>query len=164
MSSAHKNLSDYSRSPVPSARDMRFAIVVAEWNEGITSALLEGAKTTLTVHGAISENISVNIVPGSFELTSGARTAAETGKFDAVICLGCVIRGDTPHFDYICQGVAAGITQLNLMYPIPFIFGVLTTENFQQAEDRAGGKHGNKGVEAAITAIRMIAMGRDLKN
>lgn len=160
MATASKNLSDYDPSLVPSAKDMRFAIVVSEWNTDVTLNLLEGAQKTLIKHGANAKNIKVDYVPGSFELTAGARMVAEAGIFDAVICIGCVVRGETPHFDYICEGVTQGITQLNVRYGIPFIFGVLTTEDQQQALDRAGGKHGNKGDEAAVTAIKMVALKR----
>ena len=160
MATALKNLSDYDPQSVPSAKDMRFAIVVSEWNQDITFTLLRGACDTLVRHGADANQIQVDYVPGSFELTAGARMVAEVGTFDAVICLGCIIKGETPHFEYICQGVAAGITELNVKYDIPFIFGILTTENMQQALDRAGGKHGNKGDEAAVTAIKMIALKR----
>jgi 6,7-dimethyl-8-ribityllumazine synthase len=160
MATVFKNLSEYNPDDVPSARDMRFAIVVSEWNTEITFALLQGVQDTLIKHGASANHIKVDYVPGSFELTAGARMVAEAGTFDAVICIGCVIRGDTPHFDYICTGVTNGITQLNVRYGIPFIFGVLTTDNQQQALDRAGGKHGNKGDEAAITAIKMVALKR----
>jgi 6,7-dimethyl-8-ribityllumazine synthase len=160
MATALKNLSDCNHEDVPSAKDMRFAIVVSEWNTEITNELLKGAYNTLIQHGANPNNIKVDFVPGSFELTSGARMVAEAGTFDAVICLGCVIQGETRHFDYICQGITYGLTQLNVNYDIPFILGVLTTDNLQQAKDRAGGKHGNKGDETAITAIKMIALRR----
>jgi len=160
MATALKNLSEYDPESIPSAKDMRFAIVVSEWNQEITFALLEGAQNTLIEHGANGNHIRIDFVPGSFELTAGARLVAEAGTYDAVICIGCVVRGETPHFDYICKGVTQGITQLNVRYDIPFVFGVLTTENQQQALDRAGGKHGNKGDEAAITAIKMVALKR----
>lgn len=156
MATAYQNLSAYDASLVPDASAMRFGIVVAEWNPNITEALLEGAVNTLALHGAKEENILVKHVPGTFELTFGAREMAESTEVDAVIVLGCVVRGDTPHFDYVCQGVTLGITKLNLLYGIPFIFGVLTTDNMQQSLDRAGGIHGNKGDEAAITAIKMV--------
>ena len=155
MATNLKNLSSYSTSEIPSAHEMKFGIVVSEWNEVVTNALCSGAKETLLRHGANEENIIVVNVPGSFELTAGARLLAEQTDVDAVICLGCVIKGDTPHFDYICQGVSQGITNLNIKYNIPFVFGVLTTLNQQQAMERAGGVHGNKGDEAAITAIKM---------
>ncbi len=157
------NLSEYDPDSVPSADEMRFGIVVSDWNREITRALLEGAVKTLKKHGAKSKNIVVRHVPGSFELTLGAQFLAEYDDLDAVICLGCVIQGETPHFTFICQGVTQGITQLNMEYNIPFIFGVLTTLNLQQAVDRAGGKHGNKGDEAAITAIKMAALQKEIE-
>lgn len=157
MATTLKNLSDYDPANVPSAKNNRFAIVVSEWNSDITNSLLKGAYDKLIKHGANSDSIEVKYIPGSFELTSGATILAETKSFDAIICIGCVIKGETPHFDYICQGVSYGITRLNIEYKIPFIFCVLTTNTLQQAEDRSGGKHGNKGDEAAITALKMLA-------
>jgi 6,7-dimethyl-8-ribityllumazine synthase len=156
MATVYKNLSAYNFDSVPDASGMRFGIVVSEWNQAITERLLEGACDTLERHGAKLENIHIDRVPGSFELTFGARRLAESGKFDAILVIGCVIRGDTPHFDYICAGVTHGITELNLRYAIPFIFGVLTTDTKEQAEVRAGGRYGNKGDEAAVTAIKMV--------
>ena len=156
MATAPKNLSSYDPTQVPSADGMKIGIVVAEWNEEITCALRDGAVETLLKHGAKEEDIVVDYVPGTFELTAGAKAYAQTDKFDAVIVLGCVIQGDTKHFDFICNGVTQGITQLNLDFNIPFIFGVLTTNDQQQALDRAGGVHGNKGDEASITAIKMV--------
>jgi 6,7-dimethyl-8-ribityllumazine synthase len=153
-----KNLSDYNPELVPKANDMRFGIVVSDWNKEVTWSLLEGAVKTLKNHGATDKNIVVKHVPGSFELTLGAQLLAENDDLDAVICLGCVIQGETPHFTYICQGVTQGITQLNMEYNLPFIFGVLTTNTQQQAVDRSGGKLGNKGDEAAVTAIKMAAL------
>jgi 6,7-dimethyl-8-ribityllumazine synthase len=155
-----KNLSEYDVTLIPSAENMRFGIVVAEWNKHITFALAEGAVNTLKKHGAADENILLKYVPGSFELPLGAQFFAEMENVDAVILLGCVIQGESRHFDYICQGVTQGTMDLNLKYNKPFIFGVLTTDNEQQAIDRAGGIHGNKGDEAAITAIKMV----NLKN
>ena len=137
---------------------MRFGDVVADWNSEGTHPLLDGAVKTLKRHGVTADNIIVRHVPGTFELTLGAQWMAEYEDLDGVICLGCVIQGETPHFTYICQGVTQGITQLNLDYNIPFIFGVLTTLDLRQALDRAGGKHGNKGDEAAVTAIKMAAL------
>jgi 6,7-dimethyl-8-ribityllumazine synthase len=157
------NLSDYNTDRVPSGAEMRIGIVVSEWNCEITSALLKGAVDTLIKHDVSEDNILIKHVPGSFELTLGAQFIAEYDDVDAVICLGCVIQGETPHFTYICQGVTQGITQLNLEYNIPFIFGVLTTSDRQQAIDRAGGKHGNKGYEAAITAIKMASLQRQME-
>ena len=153
-----KNLSEYDLTSVPSAAEMKFGIVVSEWNYEITGALAQGAVDTLKRHGARDENIIVKHVPGTFELTLGAQYLAEFVQVDAIIVLGCVIQGETRHFDFICQGVTHGITSLNIKYNKPFIFGVLTTGNQQQALDRAGGKLGNKGDEAAITAIKMLAL------
>jgi 6,7-dimethyl-8-ribityllumazine synthase len=158
-----RNLSAYDPDNVPDATDMRFGIVVSDWNKEVTWSLLEGTVTTLRIHGTTDSNIVVKHVPGSFELTLGAQFLAEYDDLDAVICLGCVIQGETPHFTFICQGVTQGITQLNLEYNIPFVFGVLTTLNLQQAKERSGGKHGNKGDEAAITAIKMAALQRDME-
>jgi len=158
MATSLKNLSDHDPAAIPNGASKKIGIVISEWNEEITSALLEGAISTLQKYGVARENISIKLVPGSFELPYGARIVAEQNNTDAVICLGCVIQGETPHFDYICQAVAGGITELNLDYEIPFIFGVLTTLNLQQAKDRAGGKHGNKGDEAAVTALKMAAL------
>jgi 6,7-dimethyl-8-ribityllumazine synthase len=157
------NLSAYDQESVPDARKMRFGIAVSDWNSEITWALLDGAVNTLRKHGASDNNIIVKHVPGTFELTLGAQFFAEYDDVDAVICIGCVVQGETPHFNYICQGVTQGITQLNMEYNIPFIFGVLTTNTIEQAADRAGGKHGNKGDEAAITAIKMAALQRDME-
>jgi 6,7-dimethyl-8-ribityllumazine synthase len=157
------NLSDYDPESVPDAGKMRFGIVVSDWNSEVTWSLLNGATGTLKKHGATDKNIVVKHVPGSFELTLGAQFLAEYDDLDAVICLGCVIQGETPHFSYICQGVTQGITQLNMEYNIPFIFGVLTTNTQQQAIDRAGGKHGNKGDEAAVTAIKMAALQQEME-
>lgn len=155
MATAYQNLSEYDFNSVPDGSEMSIGIVVAEWNKNITEKLLEGACNTLEKHGVKQENILVSRVPGSFELTFGAKHMAETKELNAIIVLGSVVRGDTPHFDYVCSGVTQGITELNLMYDIPFIFGLLTTDNMQQAEDRAGGKYGNKGDEAAVTALKM---------
>jgi 6,7-dimethyl-8-ribityllumazine synthase len=158
-----KNLSVYNPDSVPDASEMRFGVVVSDWNKEVTWSLLDGAVKTLKKHGATEKNIIVKHVPGSFELTLGAQFLAEYDDLDAVICLGCVIQGETPHFTYICQGVTQGITQLNLEYNLPFIFGVLTTNNQQQAAERAGGILGNKGDEAAVTAIKMAALQRDIE-
>jgi 6,7-dimethyl-8-ribityllumazine synthase len=156
MASALKNLSEYDDSNIPSAADMKFGIVVSEWNREITFALYEACYETLTKHGALEENIHTTQVPGSFELPTAARWMANSKEVDAVICLGCVIKGETPHNDYINRSVAGGLLNLSLAMNKPFIFGLLTPNTLEQAQDRAGGKHGNKGVEAAVTAIRMI--------
>lgn len=137
--------------------------MVADWNSEVTYSLLDGAVKTLKRHGVADDEIIVRHVPGTFEITLGAQWMAEYEDLDGVICLGCVIQGETPHFTYICEGVTQGVTQLNLEYNIPFIFGVLTTLDLQQALDRAGGKHGNKGDEAAVTAIKMAALQRQME-
>ena len=156
MATIYHNLSEYDPNSVPDASQMRFGIVVSEWNSTITNSLLKGAVTTLKKQGAKDENILIKTVPGSFELTFGAAQMIKSGKVDAVIALGCVIKGDTPHFDYVCAGVTQGITLLNATTNTPVIYGLITTNNMQQAEDRSGGKLGNKGDECAITAIKMI--------
>ena len=163
MASALKNLSQYDESNMPDAKDLVFGIVVADWNEKITHALYEGCYDTLLKHGAQADNIHTIQVPGSFELTVGARMLAGRHNCDAVICLGCVIKGETSHNEYINQAVAQGLTNLGLTSGRPFVFGLLTPNDEQQALDRAGGKHGNKGVEAAVTGIRMAALRQELK-
>ena len=155
MATALHNLSDYDFNKVPDASNMCFGIVVAEWNPEITGALLNGAVSTLQKHGTLPENIHVKTVPGSFELVYGAQQMCKNDGFDAVIILGSVIRGETPHFDYICQGVTYGIAHLIASQNIPVIFGLLTTNDLQQAKDRSGGRLGNKGDECAIDAIKM---------
>ena len=152
MATSLHNLSDYDPTKVPDASNMCFGIVVAEWNPEITGALLDGAVKTLEKHGALPENIHVKTVPGSFELIYGAHQMTLNGGYDAIIILGSVIRGETPHFDYICQGVTYGIAKLNAKSEIP---GLLTTNDLQQAKDRSGGRLGNKGDECAIDAIKM---------
>lgn len=156
MATAYHNLSSYDPAKVPNGKEMKIGIVVSEWNENITKPLLDGCCNTLLKHGVEKDNIIVDFVPGSFELVFGARYLVEQKDLDAVIVLGCVVRGDTPHFDYVCSGVTQGITDLNRMYDIPFIFGLLTTDTMEQSAARAGGEHGNKGDECAIVAIKMI--------
>lgn len=163
MASALKNLSTYDESNVPSAKKMRFGIVVADWNKEITHALYEGCYNTLLKHGATAENIQTLQVPGTFELPSAAkmlydRSLEKLKIIDACICIGCVIKGETSHNEYINHAVAHGLVNLSLVTGKPFIFGVLTPNSWEQAKDRAGGKHGNKGVEAAVTAIRMAGL------
>ena len=158
MATLLKNLSDYDFTKIPNAKEMHFGIVVSEWNDQITMALCKGAVETLLAHGTLENNINIIYVPGSFELSYGSQLLAQRNHLDAVIALGCVIQGETRHFDFICQGVAKGVTEVSLKYNKPVIFGVLTTNTQQQALDRAGGKHGNKGVEAAVTAIKMVAL------
>lgn len=158
MATQLKNLSDFSHTTVPDGSNYKFAIAVAEWNAEVTGSLYNGALKTLLANGVLEENIISLPVPGSFELTSAADILFnQHPDLDAVICLGCVIQGETRHFDFICQAVASGITAVGIKYTKPVIFGVLTTDNQEQALDRSGGKHGNKGDEAAITAIKMAA-------
>ena len=161
MATINHNLSDYDIKSVPNATGMKIGIVVAEWNENITGAMLEGAKQTLMRNGVFPEDINGLTVPGSFELVYGAAQMVKTGV-DAVIAIGCVIRGETPHDRYICQGVTAGLAQLNAAQDVPVIYGLITTLDMQQAEDRAGGKLGNKGDECAVTAIKMVDFKRKL--
>jgi 6,7-dimethyl-8-ribityllumazine synthase len=149
-------LSSFDFDNVPDASKMRVGIVAAEWNSFITNNLLSGAYEILRKYGVAENNIQIFKVPGSFELTFGAQQLIKYGDVDAVIVLGCVIRGGTPHFDYVCSSVTQGITELNSIQDIPVIFGVLTTDNLEQAQERAGGKLGNKGEESAISAIKMI--------
>ena len=157
MSSAHQSLSSLPEN-LPNAGPFRFGIVVADWNSEITTALLSGARTALEKAGTLAENITEVHVPGSFELTSGASLLLQEPGFDAIICLGCVIQGETKHFDFICSAVAGGLTELCIRYNKPVIFGVLTTDNLEQALARAGGRYGNKGFEAGITAIQMAGL------
>lgn len=157
MASALHNLSGYDPTAVPNGSEWTIGVVVSEWNEEITGALLEGARDTLLKHGVKQGNIIVKTVPGSFELIYGAAAMMDDTAVDAVIALGCVIKGDTPHFDYICQGVTQGLADLNMHAEVPVIYGLLTCNNMQQALDRCGGACGNKGVECAVTALKMIA-------
>lgn len=159
MASTLKNLSEYDPKSVPNGSGKRISIVVSEWNQDITFKLHEGCKQSLLDHGVSEDDIESLVVPGSFELPMGARQLILSTKPDAVICLGCVIKGETDHDVYINQAVANGIMQLSLTTGIPVIFGVLTPNTHDQAIDRAGGKHGNKGVEASITALRMTEEG-----
>ncbi|HRD52477.1 MAG TPA: 6,7-dimethyl-8-ribityllumazine synthase [Flavobacteriales bacterium] len=158
MSTADKNLSHYDPAGVPSGAGRRFALVVSEWNHGITDALRKGARETLLKHGVAEADIVERWVPGSFELASGAQFLLERGNLNGVICLGSIVRGETPHFDYVCQGTTQGIMAVGLKYNVPVIFGVLTDDNLQQAHDRSGGRHGNKGVDCAVAVLKMAAL------
>ena len=160
MATENKNLSAYNKDEIPNASKLRFGIVVSEWNEEITEGLYSGAIEALLDCGAKEENILRWNVPGSFELTFGAKKMLQTQKVDAVIAIGSVIRGETSHFDFVCSAAAQGIKDLNVAFGVPTIFCVLTDNNFQQAIDRSGGKHGNKGAEAAIAAIKMAVLGQ----
>jgi len=162
MSSSHKNLSNFEGSEIPNGVGMRIGIVVAEWNIAITGALFDGAVQTLVKNGVKKDDIIIITVPGSFELTMGAQFMCEDKTIDGVITLGCVIQGETRHFDFICDAVAHGVTNVSLKYNKPVVFGVLTPNTMEQAQDRAGGKHGNKGDEAAVTVMKMIALQRGL--
>ena len=164
MATANKNLSNYDKNTIPNAKDFRFGIVVSEWNDHITEGLYNGTLAALLDCGAMQENIIRWNVPGSFELTLGGQFFAEYTDVDSIILLGCVIQGETRHFDFICQGVAKGATDLNIKYNLPVIFGILTTDNQQQALDRAGGKLGNKGDEAAVTAIKMVSLQKNFES
>lgn len=156
------NLSDYDPAAVPDGSHYRIGIVAAEWNPEVTNAMLQGAIDTLLEHGVAEKNIIVRRVPGTFELTNAADIMLAWQNIDAVICIGCVIQGETRHFEFICQAVSQGITNVALKHRRPAIFSVLTTDNMQQALDRAGGRHGNKGVEGAIAALKMIALTQSL--
>ena len=164
MSSINNNLSVVKGEKVPNASEYSFGIVWSEWNHEVTYAMKEAAIKTLVANGAEADNIIVRSVPGTFELTLGAQWMAENTEVEAVICIGCVIQGETRHFDFICNAVANGVSNVAIKYSKPVIFGVLTTDNQQQAIDRAGGKHGNKGDEAAITAIKMAALAATLNS
>ena len=153
-----KNLSAYDESQIGELNELKFAFVVADWNPEITHSMYDAAKETLMKHGAKEDHLSIIQVPGTFELPSAARIIAKRNSPDAIICIGCVIKGETAHNEYISNAVAQGLVHLSLVSGIPCIFGVLTPNNMEQALDRAGGKHGNKGVEAAITAIRMALL------
>lgn len=158
MATANKNLSNYDKNKIPNSKNLRFGIVVSEWNEHITEGLYNGVLKALIDCGSISENIIRWNVPGSFELIYGAKKMIETQNCHAIIVIGSVIKGETQHFDFVCEGVTQGIKDLNVKYDIPVIFCVLTDNNEQQSIDRSGGKHGNKGTEAAIAAIKMASL------
>mgnify|MGYP006272862443 CR=1 FL=1 len=160
MASSKKNLSDVNTTGIGDISGFRFAIVVSEWNTEVTESLYSGALQTLLEMGADKDKIIRQDVPGSYELSLGAQWMAQRTDIDAVICLGCVIQGETRHFEFICHAVAKGLTDVGLKFDKPVIFGVLTTDNSKQAMDRAGGKHGNKGDEAAATAVKMLNIKR----
>ena len=157
MATKNQNLSAYDKTTIPNAKDFRFGIVVSEWNANITDNLFKGAYDTLLEHGVLEKNIVHWQVPGSFELIFGSKKMLEQ-NVNAIIAIGSVIQGDTKHFDFVCEAVAQGIKDLNVLNDTPVIFCVLTDNTMQQAIDRSGGKHGNKGVEAAVTAIKMAAL------
>lgn len=163
MSTKKTNLSEYNPDFIPTLKETKIAILVSEWNTDVTFALRDGAIETLIKHGIHKEDILIKYVPGSFELPIAAEMVYRThDEIDGIICLGCVIQGETRHFDFICDAVSNGVMNVAINYSSPVIFGVLTTNDMQQAVDRSGGKHGNKGVEAAIACIKMIAFERSL--
>jgi len=159
MATENNNLSFFNKEKIPNASGIRFGIVVSKWNKEITDKLLEGAKETLLECGALESDISIMEVPGSFELIFGAKIIAKK-EVNAVICLGSLIQGETKHFDFVCNAVSLGIKDLNVCGDVPIIFGILTDNTLEEAKDRSGGKRGNKGVEAAITAIKMAHLNR----
>lgn len=163
MATINKNLSQYDKNSVPNAKDFRFGIVVSEWNETITGGLYKGAIEALLENGALEENIVSWDVPGSFELIYGSKRMLETQNVDAVIAIGSVIQGETKHFDFVCEAVSQGIKDLNVQTDVPVVFCVLTDNNMQQAIDRSGGIHGNKGTEAGIVAIKMAFLRQQTK-
>lgn len=156
------NLSDYDPQAVPDGKEFKIGVIAAEWNPQVTDALMKGAVDTLLEHGVTEENLMVRRVPGTFELSSAADMMLHYNNLDAVICIGCVVQGETRHFEFICQAVSQGITNVAIKHERPVIFSVLTTNTMEQALDRAGGKHGNKGVEGAVTALKMVAYRKSL--
>ena len=160
MATENKNLSVYDKNKIPNAKNLRFGIVVSEWNDEITEALYQGAEDALLDCGTLPENLIRWDVPGSFELTFGCKKMIQTEKVDAIVAIGSVIRGETSHFDFVCSATAQGIKDLNVAYDVPVVFCVLTDDNIKQSRARSGGKHGNKGTEAAIAAIQMAVLGK----
>ena len=164
MATSNKNLSTYDKTTIPNAKEFRFGIVVSDWNPDITQGMFEGAFDAILDCGGIKENIVRWNVPGSYELIFGCKQIGKSyDMLDAIIAIGSVIQGETKHFDYVCEAVAQGLKDLNVVGDIPVIFCVLTDDNRQQAIDRSGGKHGNKGTEAAIAAIKMAQLRKDSK-
>ena len=164
MATENKNLSNYDKNTIPNAKNFRFGIVVSEWNDQITEGLYNGAMAALLDCCAQKENIIRWNVPGSFELVYGAQRMIVTQNVDVVITIGCVIKGETMHFEFVCEGVTQGIKDLNVQTDVPVIFCLLTDNTMQQSIDRSGGKHGNKGTEAAIAAIKMAELRRTTEN
>ena len=164
METANKNLSNYDKNLLPNASAFRFGIVVSEWNDRITNGLFDGAEAALLDCGVLPENIIRWNVPGSFELIYGSKKMIETENVDCVITIGCVIKGETMHFEFVCEGVTQGIKDLNIKSDVPVIFCLLTDNNEQQSIDRSGGIHGNKGTEAAIAAIKMEDLRKKANN
>ncbi len=163
MATAGKDLSTYDATGVPSGAGLRLGLVVSQWNSEVTSALRDGAMETLLRHKVSLKNICEESVPGSFELPLGAQLLMERHELDGVICIGSVVRGETPHFDFVCNATSQGIMDLNLRSGRPVIFCVLTDNTMEQARDRSGGKHGNKGVECAVALLRMCDLRRRMR-
>ena len=164
MATEGKNLSEYDKNTIPNAKEFRFGIVVSEWNDNITEGLFEGAVKVLLENEVLERKIVRWNVPGSFELIYGCKKMQESyDMLDAIIAIGSVIEGETKHFDFVCEAVSQGIKDLNVQNDIPVIFCVLTDQNMQQAIDRSGGKHGNKGAEAAVAAIKMAQLRKDAR-
>lgn len=163
MATKNNNLSEYNKDSVPNGADFKIGIVVSEWNYDITGNLLDGAKNALLDNGVLEENIIVKHVPGAFELPLGCQFMLEADSdLDGVVAIGCVIQGETKHFDFVCQGATQGIMRVNMEYNTPVSFCLLTDNTKQQSIDRAGGKHGNKGIECAIACLKMIELQEDL--
>ena len=160
MATAGHNLSAYNSQEMPNCADFKIGIVVSEWNDDVTSKLLEGALEAIKENGVKEENIHVHTVPGAFELPLGAKILLDNMYVDGIVAIGCVIQGETKHFDFVCQGATNGIMDLNLKYGKPVSFCLLTDNTKQQSIDRAGGKHGNKGVECAVAALKMIGLSK----
>lgn len=163
MATALKNLSVYTKENIPNGADFKVGIVVSEWNDSITFALLKGAKQTLLDNGVPEEHILIRYVPGAFELPLAAQLMLDNTEVDGVIVIGVVIQGETKHFDFVCQGATDGIMKVMLEYNSPVSYCLLTDNNMQQSIDRSGGKHGNKGVECAVACMKMIALKKDLE-
>lgn len=157
------NLSEYDPTALPDGSKYRIGVIAAEWNPEVTDAMLAGAVETLRSNGVKEENIVVRRVPGTFELTSAADMMLRYANVNAVVCIGCVIQGETRHFEFICQAVSQGLTNVALKHERPVIFSVLTTNTMEQALERAGGRHGNKGIEGAVAALKMLAYSESIK-
>jgi 6,7-dimethyl-8-ribityllumazine synthase len=164
MATANRNLSDYKKEEIPNGADYKIGIVVSEWNDEITLNLLKGAKEALVENGVLNENIFIQFVPGAFELPLGSQYFCENGMVDGVIAIGVVIQGETKHFDFVCSGTTKGIMDVMLKYNTPVAFCVLTDNNIQQSIDRSGGRHGNKGIEAAVACLKMISNKRSFNS
>jgi 6,7-dimethyl-8-ribityllumazine synthase len=164
MATSFKNLSEYNKDNVPNGADFKIGIVVSEWNETITDALLNGAKTALLENGVKPENILIHHVPGTFELPLGCQLILDNTDVDGVIAIGVVIQGETRHFDFVCQGATQGLMQVGLEYNSPVMYCVLTDNNIEQSYARSGGQHGNKGTDTAVACLKMIALKKSIEN